>query len=82
VGAAVVRGMAEKELTQFADRVQSRILQIAPVTEEGRTKRDTTQKQIYKLFVESNSSFYEGFMQVSGLSSLSVLLYETIESCF
>lgn len=31
---AVVRGLAEKELTQFADRVQTRILQTAPVTQK------------------------------------------------
>lgn len=80
MGAAVVRGLAEQELTQFAGRLQCRILQSAPMSEEGRTKRATTQKQIYKLFVESNSSFYEELVQESGLSSLSVLSHETIES--
>ncbi len=82
MGAAVIRGLAEQKLTQFADRVQSRILQSAPMSEEGRTNRATTQKHMYRLFVESNSSFYEEFMQVSGLSSLSVLSHKAIESWF
>ncbi|DBB08161.1 TPA: hypothetical protein ACH3X3_008349 [Trebouxia sp. C0006] len=69
VHANVVRGLAEQELTQFAGRLQCRILQSAPMSEEGRTKRATTQKQIYKLFVESNSSFYEELVQESGLAS-------------
>jgi len=52
------------------------------MSEEGRTNRATTQKHMYRLFVESNSSFYEEFMQVSGLSSLSVLSHKAIESWF
>lgn len=82
MSAAVTRGLAEQELTQFADCVQSRILQSAPMSEAGRTKRATTQKRLYSYFVESNSCFYEEFMQVSGLSVLSVLSCETIQSWF
>ncbi|DBA89193.1 TPA: hypothetical protein ACH3X1_016343 [Trebouxia sp. C0004] len=61
----VVRGLAEEKLTQFADRVQTRILQSTVVTEEERTQWAAKQKQKYKTFVESDSSFYEEFLHVS-----------------
>ncbi|KAL0023143.1 hypothetical protein WJX77_006653 [Trebouxia sp. C0004] len=64
----VVRGLAEEKLTQFADRVQTRILQSTVVTEEERTQWAAKQKQKYKTFVESDSSFYEEFLHVSGLA--------------
>ena len=65
---AVVRGLAEKELTQFADHVQTRILQTAPVTQEDITRRAATQRQKYQTFVQSNSNFFNGLLRVSGLS--------------
>lgn len=37
--ANVVRGVAEEKLTQFADRLQTRILHSAPMAEEEQTKR-------------------------------------------
>lgn len=80
MGATVVRGLAEKELTQFADLLQTRILQSAPMTEEEQTKWAAKQKQKYKTFVETNSSFFEGFLQVSGGLSVSVLARETTKS--
>ena len=72
----MVRGLAEEKLTQFADRVQTRILQSAPTTEEECTKWAAKQKQL----LETNSSFYEEFLQVSGESVFSVLAREAVES--
>lgn len=66
--ANVVRGLAEEKLTQFAVRVQTRILQNALVTEDECTQWAVKQKQKYKTFVESNSSFFEGFLKASGLA--------------
>ena len=62
----MVRGLAEEKLTQFAVRVQTRILQNALVTEDECTQWAVKQKQKYKTFVESNSSFFEGFLKASG----------------
>ena len=80
--AAVVRGLAEEKLTQFADHVQARILQSASATEEERSEWAAKQDQNYKTSVESNSSFYDGFLQVSGESLFSVLARETYRAVF
>ena len=76
----MVRGLAEEKLTQFADRLQTRMLKSEPMTEEERTKWAAKQNEKYRTFVETNSSFYEGLLQVSGESVPSVLACETIES--
>ena len=77
----MVKGLAEEKLTQLADRVRLRILQSAPVTEEECTKCPAKQEQKYKMFVESKSSFYQEFLQVSG-ESFFVLACQTYESWF
>ncbi len=63
-----MRGLAEKELTQFADRVQTRILQTAAVTQEEIDRRAAAQRQKYQTFVQNNSHFFNALLQVSGLS--------------
>ena len=63
-----MRGLAEKELTQFADRVQTRILQTAAVTQEEIERRAAAQQQKYQIFVQKNSHFFNALLQVSGLS--------------
>lgn len=53
---------------QFADRVQTRLLQNAQATQEEVMQRAAAQEQKYNTFVQKNTSFFEGFLQVSGLS--------------